>query len=191
MLKDRSIQRILLEASELEKTIEHELIVAQGEITPKIEELLNFKAMKEVEIREKADLFAFTIERLDNLLEHYTQQINDFNKVLDGIGKTSEMLYNAIERLMIDNDIDAIEGVTKTLKLRLNPPSVEILKPEAIPAQFERIKVDVEPDRKKIKEFLTAGNECDWARLRQNKSLRIETGKKKNTYINGRKSENE
>ena len=67
---------------------------------------------------------------------------------------------------------DKVKAGVFTVALQNNPPAVEIT--GEVPAEFVTIIPEqTQPDKKRIAEYLKAGNDVEWARLRQGKSLRV------------------
>jgi hypothetical protein len=68
--------------------------------------------------------------------------------------------------------IDKVKAGVFTVSLQNNPPAVEIT--GEVPGAFITIVPEQYiPDKKKISEHLKAGNEVEWAKLTQGKSLRV------------------
>lgn len=68
--------------------------------------------------------------------------------------------------------LEKVKAGVFTVALQNNPPAVEIT--GQVPAEFVTIIPEqYQPDKKRIAEYLKAGNVVDWAQLKQGKSLRI------------------
>lgn len=73
------------------------------------------------------------------------------------IGEKRERLKKWIVSVMESAGVKKLEGKTHTLSLRLNPSSVEILNPEAVPASFKTVRQEVVIDKRAIKQALEGG----------------------------------
>ena len=71
--------------------------------------------------------------------------------------------------------IDTSEVVTDlhTIRVRINPPKLDIFDPESIPSEFMREKVTREPDKNAIKALIRDGIHVDGCRVIQESRLEI------------------
>lgn len=68
--------------------------------------------------------------------------------------------------------LDKVKAGVFTVALQNNPPAVEIT--GKVPAKFSNIiPKQIVPDKKKIGDYLKAGNTVKWANLKQGRSLRV------------------
>lgn len=81
-------------------------------------------------------------------------------------------LKGYIQRELESVGIDKVKAGVFTIALQNNPPAVEIT--GEVPAEFVTIIPEQhQPDKKRIAEYLKAGNLVEWARLTQGKSVRV------------------
>lgn len=165
----------LYDASYLSQQIESALIETDGEITPEIQELLDFKEYDALMLKDSVDIIGFTLDRLDLNIDYYQQQIDTLKKLQDSAYKAKETIVSNITSSMNRLKIDSIEGLYRKMKFRQNPPKLEILDELSISDEFKVMKITEHIKNDEIKAFLKKGGKLDWARLTQGRSLKIET----------------
>jgi enolase len=77
----------------------------------------------------------------------------------------AERLENAVKRYMEMVDVKEVVTDLYTLKLRKNPPKVEILEEVVVPSEYKVEKVSFTIDKKAIADALKNGVPVDGARL--------------------------
>jgi hypothetical protein len=125
------------------------------------------------EIEIKADGYAKIMATLSG-------QVETIKKETDRLQARRKALENNIERMKISlENAMRLTGKTKfktdlfSFSIQKNPPSVNILcDTKDLPVRFLTFKAP-EPNKKAIIEALKAGEELDWAELKQGDSLRI------------------
>ena len=85
----------------------------------------------------------------------------------------AERLENAVKRYMEMVDVKEVVTDLYTLKLRKNPPRVEITDELVIHKEYKREVVEYKLDKKAIAEALKAGVPVDGARLVQTNRLEV------------------
>ena len=124
------------------------------------------------EIEIKADGYAKVMKTIESQIAGIKAEearLGARRKVLEGnIDRMKRSLQQAME----------ITGKTKfrtelfNYAIQKNPASLHILQEELIPAEF-RIPQPDKVNTAAVKDWLKAGNVCDWAELTQSESLRI------------------
>lgn len=152
----------------------------------------NYMALYDMaeEFEENPDLFFDTMEAIEGEIEQKAENIAKLIKVLEADNEAfkseEERCYkhrkaneNLITRLKGNlQDSMIVTGKTKfksglfSFNVQNNPASVFIPDESKVPLQFQ-IPQPNKIDRTKLKDWLKAGNECEFAELTQTQSLRI------------------
>lgn len=178
-MSDYKMLSLVSQSNELETKLEKMLVESGGEITEEISELLVLKDATLVELEGNAERMALSIEKLRINAEYYQEQYFMFKDLAEGLEKTAERIEDAILGAMERLNIDELQGQMRHFKIARNPPRVDIPNAASVPPQFKKIEVTESIDKTAIKKHIQDGNECDFARLIQTKSLRIKTGRTK------------
>lgn len=121
----------------------------------------------------KADGYA----RMITMLERHAEAMSAEQDRLAALTKTTQNKARYMrERLQM-----ALEAMEKpevrtdlfTIRLRNNPPSVDVRDPAAIPDEYQRKTIKIDPDKTKIKAALMDGKEVPGAALMQGRRLEI------------------
>lgn len=112
-------------------------------------------------MRAHADMVDAEIKRLTKLKKHYEQRADALE------ASTLALLQGA--------DIHTVEGDLMIVKIRQNPPSVDVYDPAQVPAQYLRTPEPPPPapDKTAIKDALKRGLDIPGARLVQTQRLAI------------------
>jgi hypothetical protein len=152
-------------------TINDEIISADGELTPDLEARLDSVAL---DFRAKSQGIAkwtLDIAGVESMIENEIARLQRKKKVAENL-RTRLLAY--IKGCMEQADVQKIESPTVTLRIQKNPPSVEILAEDQIPACFIKIKQTVELDKIGILATLKDGENVPGTRLVTDKThLRI------------------
>ena len=140
-------------------------------MTPDLESLISFQAERKEDLMCNVDLTLGAIDRLGRAVDYYKDQISELQKLQKAIGATRERLEGNLMAAMETFNADALEGRLTTVKIRNNPPKVDILDELAIPSEYKKISVLEEIDKKSISEALKSGKDVSGARLIQTKRL--------------------
>ena len=168
------MSKTLYEINEEFLAIDNLLIESGGEITPKIEELLN---LADLEIQTKADGYYKYIKSLEAL----AKAIDDEKKRLDQRKKTTEnrikMLKERIKYAMELRCIETLEAGVNNFKIQNNGGKrrLEILSESEIPNEYKNTLTVIEIDKEKLyKELQDDKLKISGALLHeQGKSLRL------------------
>lgn len=132
-------------------------------------------ALQQIEgaIEEKAGNIGKLIKILDydaEIIKAEEKRLAERRKALEN---KRERIKAYIQGQMERVGKDKIKLATITLTIQNNPPAVQIVDEELIPAGFITIVQQTNINRKEIAEVLKAGKEVPGATLTQGKSLRI------------------
>jgi len=142
--------------------INDEIISAEGELTPDLEARLDSVAL---DFRAKSQNIAkwtLDIAGVESMIEAEIARLQRKKKAAEGL-RTRLMAY--IKSCMDQADVQKIESPTVTLRIQKNPPSVEILEEQKLPARFIKIKQITEIDKTGMLAALKNGEDVPGARL--------------------------
>ena len=179
---------LLYDAKHLSDKIEIALIESGGEITKDLEELLAFKNYTEKALADSVDVVAMTNERIEMAIDYYQQQIDSIKSLQDGLYKAKASLMANLENEMNRLGLNEINGLTKTISFRNNPPKVDSFNESIIPDEYKKITMIEAIDKKLISEKLKNGIDVPGCRLIQGKTLSI---KKARPQLKQKESGNE
>jgi hypothetical protein len=152
-------------------TINDKIISADGEITPDLEAQLDSVAL---DFRVKSQNIAkwtLDIAGTEAMIQAEIERLQRKKKVAENL-RTRLATY--VKACMEQADVPKIESPTITLRLQKNPPSVEIVAEDKIPAKFVRIKQVTEINKTEILTALKSGEDVPGTRLITEKThLRI------------------
>ena len=163
----------LVDANKLAEKIENLLVETGGEVTPELEDLLHFKTMSENELKDHIDYHLIAMDRLNKSLEYYQEQIDALKTLQNSISKAQERMQANLASHLDSLGLDRLEGLYYKVSFRQSPPSVQILDELAVSEEFKQLKITETVKKKEISEYLKKGGTLDWARLVQNRSLKI------------------
>jgi hypothetical protein len=123
----------------------------------------------EYEFKDKVIDCAKYIKNLQSQSDAIKQATDDMLKRKSAMDKRIENVKRYVLQNMQATQIKNVECEFFKVSLKTNPPSVQIINMELIPADFTRQKITFEVDKKVIKQ---AGG-CDGAIVVQNQSLMI------------------
>jgi hypothetical protein len=164
----------LVDANKLAEKIESLLVETGGEVTPELEDLLAFKDMSEKDLKCAIDYHLIAMDRMEKSLEFYQDQIDALKKLQESISKAQDRMRANLASHMDSLNLSRIEGQYYKVSFRQSPPAVQILDEEAVSPEFKQMKITETVKKKEIAEFLKKGGALDWARLIQNRTLKID-----------------
>lgn len=112
-------------------------------------------------MRAHAEMIDAEIKRLSKLKKHYEQR--------------ADALESSTLALLQSADIHVVEGDLMVVKIRSNPPSVEVFDPDQVPTEYLRTPEPPPPapDKTAIKDALKRGIDIPGARLIQTQRLAV------------------
>ena len=143
-------------------TINDEIISADGELTPDLETRLDSVAL---DFRAKSQGIAkwtLDIAGVESMIETEIARLQRKKKVAENL---RARLIAYVKSCMEQADVQKIEAPTITLRIQKNPPSVEILAEDQLPAKFIRIKQITELDKTGMLAARKNGEDVPGARL--------------------------
>jgi len=171
------ISQSLIESQRLAEKIETLLLESEGEVNENLEQLLGFQMESGEALKRQVDNVGLTIDRLESLHDFYTKKILALNRVLSSIETAKERLEKNVMESIQSSNLEAIRGHHIEMKLRNNPPSVDIYDQSLIPEQFIEITMTSKIKKNDIKDALKNGCEVPGARLLSRRSLKIAEAK--------------
>lgn len=157
-------------AGDLQNAIFQYNTVESDEDLQRVEEVLNALSMK---FEEKCVGVAHYILTLRGETDVIDKEIAR----LEAMKKAKKAEVEWLERYLMGNmqqlETTDVRGDTVRIRLKLNPPSVNITDPDAIPAKFCTEKVTVAPSKTLIKEAIEAGEAVPGATIERKRKLEI------------------
>lgn len=103
------------------------------------------------------DEFARVLAFLDSQVDLLDREIARLQGRKKHVAATASALRDHAIHLMQVTGVTELEGAVSTLKIKRNPPKLVLVDRDAIPAEYYREKVSLEPDNALIKDRLQAG----------------------------------
>lgn len=147
----------------------YEQIENGEEFTPEMENAL---VLTEKNLQAKAIDYGFVIKNLDAEIEMFDNEIKRLTERKKQLAKTQEMLKDRLTGAMQEFGITEMKGKTIKLSFRKSE-SVDVYNVEALPDEFKRTKVSIEPDKVAIREALKEGKTVEGATLLIKDNLQI------------------
>jgi hypothetical protein len=101
--------------------------------------LADAMATIKTDIEDKVEQVGRMLLNMDAEGEGLTAEIQRLNARADSLRKRRDGLKNYLQTEMLTLGIDKVKRQLFTVSLRNNPPSVNVVNPDAIPEQFRRI----------------------------------------------------
>lgn len=142
--------------------INDEIVGADGELSPDIEARLDAVSL---DFRAKSQGIAkwtLDIAGVESMIETEIARLQRKKRVAENL-RTRLTAY--IKACMEQANVQKIESPTLTLRIQRNPPSVEILAEDKLPAKFIHIKQITEIDKTGMLTALKNGDEVPGAKL--------------------------
>lgn len=167
----------LVDSNHLAEKIERLLVERAGEITPELEELLTFQTCNELDLKDCIDYHLMALDRLNKSVEYYQEQIDALKTLQNSIVKAQDRMQANLASQLDALNLERLEGLYYKVSFRQCPPSVDILDEASISLEFKQIKITETIKKKEIGDFLKKGGSLEWARLVQNRTLKIDRSK--------------
>lgn len=139
-----------------------------GELTPELEAFFDGVSK---DIAQKADSYAFYMERLDVESEYWKQKADSYAKVAKSCKALKERLNANIKVAMQAMGTDELSGEDVRFKLSKAAPKL-VIEEERLPTSFKMQVVTYVPDKDRIKSELEAGGTVDGAKFEEVFTLR-------------------
>ncbi len=125
------------------------------------------------EFDNKAVSYGYVIKSLEDKEELFDKEIKRLQNAKKYYQNSKERVKQAITDAMIKFGIEKVEGDKLTLSLRKST-SVDIVNIDELPNEFKRTKIEILPDKVKIKNAITKdGEKVQGAELVERKNLQI------------------
>jgi len=147
----------------------YEQIENGEEFTEEMEKAL---VLTEQNLQTKAIDYGYVIKSLDAEMEMFDNEIKRLQERRKQLAKTQDMLKDRLTGAMQEFGITEMKGKTIKLSFRKSE-SVDVYNVDALPEEFKRTKVTVEPDKIAIKEALKNGEVVEGATLLIKDNLQI------------------
>lgn len=151
------------------------IVEAGGELTPELEAAFDNVGSQ---LQEKADSYAFFMDRLDAEAEFWKQKAESYSRVSKSCKALRERLNDSIKSAMQVLNTDEIQGVDMRFKLSRAAPKL-IIDEAFLPSSFKMQVIETVPDKTKIKNALEVGTEIPGVKQESVFTLR--------KYINSKK----
>ena len=160
----------IYDLDEMQAAILNALALADEEAEPILAEAL---AKVSADIERKADGIAYVIRGLDAKAEALKTEAKALAQRAKYAENACERLKEYVKRFMEGKGIDRLEGQTRILAIRKNPPKAEPVDPsdERVPCGYEKITVTV--DKAKLKADLQEGKDVPGWHLVCDKRLEV------------------
>lgn len=128
---------------------------------------INLAAFEELQLAKtvKQENIARYIKHLENDSAILSLEADRIKKLKDMNAKRQEWMKSYLKQSMSIDGIDTLDFPTLKVKIKLNPPKVEIDDEEKLLPLYGKEKVTVVLDKAQIKKDLQAGSEVSGARL--------------------------
>ncbi len=101
------------------------------------------------------------IKNAENSNKLERERKNESDKIIKSNTAIIEHNKSMISALMKENGVVSDKTDFATFTIKSSPPSVIVRDVDKVPDDFVKVKRD--PDKNKIKQFLTDNGSCDWA----------------------------
>lgn len=160
----KSLQSLVGEAS----AIERGLVESGGEITPEVEAWIS---SLNLEVAAKVDAYHFVIERTELNAGHWAAMAEKYGRVAKALSNTSSRMKSRLKQAMMDMGKAEVLGETVRYRLQNSAPSM-IIDQESLPAEFLMQKIELVPDKERIKAAVKQGREIPGVTLTKSFALR-------------------
>ena len=124
-------------------------------------------------IEVKADGYAKIISMLERFADIQKAERDRLDELQKSTANKARYLKERLQNAMEIMNKPEIRTDIFLIRLRNNPPSVDVHDPAAIPDEYQRKTIKIDPDKTKIKAALMDGKEIPGAALMQGRRLEI------------------
>lgn len=151
-------------------SITQEIIAAGGELTPELEQKLEFN---QLELARKVDGYAFFDERFQAEEAYWSKKAESYKKIAKSFDTLRDRLRGRIKQIMVESGEKEIKGYDARFVLSKSKPKLVIESEASLPAQYKMQVTTTQPDKEQIKKTLEEGWEVEGARLEEVYTLRV------------------
>lgn len=174
--------RSLFQLTAEQRAIEEALWENGGELTPELEERMNDNSEATV---AKADNYSALIRRFDSASDAIAKEIKRLTALKKTADSAVKRLKGNVERCMVANNINILEGTMTRFSFKKNPPSVQVDESQILFPHMGKIqeltdslpphiKVSVEVSKSAIMDFYKAHHILpEGAQIVQGESLQM------------------
>jgi hypothetical protein len=155
-------------------TILAEIAEAGGELSPKIEALLDDVGK---DLALKTDSYVMVMDKLEAESEFWKSKADSFSRVSKGCAHVVQQMKERIKMAILLMGEDEVRGADFRFKLSPSQPRLTINEHE-LPEEWLMVVTANVPDKERIRAALEAGQEIPGATYEQTKSLRKYVNKK-------------
>lgn len=161
----KSMYDIRVEHLALIQTIEDN----DGMFTPEMAQALT---LTEEEFQSKAISYGFIIKSFDDIQNTITNEIDRLMALKKKASNRYELFKEKLDEAMKQFRIEKIISPTLTISYRKSE-SIEISDEALLPDEFKKEKIEISPDKQKIKHYIKEGNIVPGATLVTKNNLQI------------------
>lgn len=121
----------------------------------------------------KADGYARMITMLERHAEAQKAEQDRLADLAKTTGNKARYMKERLQMALEAMDKQEVRTDLFTIRIRNNPPSVDVHDPVALPEEYQRKTIKIDPDKTKIKAALMDGKEVPGAALMQGRRLEI------------------
>jgi len=159
-----SLMELVSHAAQIERAI----IEANGELTPELEEALDFS---EAALVEKAENYEAIFKRMELSSKYWKEEAAKFAKVGGSLEKLSKSLKERLKFAMLELGKEEIIGGKTRIKLCKTAPALVV--DGDVPENYKMMVTETVVDKSRIKEDLVKGLEVPGAHLEGGFQLRF------------------
>lgn len=164
MDENKSLIALVHEITEIER----QLIEAEGQLTPQMEELFNLTTGN---LKEKADRYKFVMDSLDARAVYFAERGEEMDRASKLFENMKKRLKENLKFAMRAMQTTDLEGIDWRWKLSPLADRLEIDK-KCLPSGFFKDEIIKVPDREKIEKALLLGEKVEGAEFKPSESLR-------------------
>lgn len=146
-----------------------EALDENGQLIPVVAEQL---ILTKQDLEKKAKGYGYVLKSIDDDVTLVTAEIERLNGVKKHLSNIKEKMTEAVKNAMIEFDMPKIASATLTLQITTSK-AVEINDMNALPDEFKRTKIIIEPDKLAIKDAINQGERVKGAEIVEKKHLKI------------------
>lgn len=139
-----------------------------GELTTELEAIFDTVSQQ---LTEKADSYAYVLDKLEHEAAFYKAKADQFAKVSKGLLNVQDRMKQAIKVAMAQMGTDEVKGSDFRFKLSNSQPKL-VIDELTLPVEYTITKAITEPNKPIIREMLESGLKIPGAALEPVQTLR-------------------